>query len=641
MSFEEEVVCALKVVWPGGKQPGSELSLEPFRWDQRIFALTLKIPAFSRAPQLPYHVNFDQPIFCKFTGSHSDSGIEPFCQASGGQCITVNSIKEAESAMEFLASKVKQRGVIVSFEPLPGEDSGGSYIFYPRLFYDLFAYSFLTEAQNSLARKLKPHSALNIFMHVPSFGIWPIPEAYWLKASASKIPPREKAKSVIYFSTVSTSWMVEDGMFDKYQLESCWLTQVLLEENNPNTAYQVFILNSHYTPGRGHPFGFLKPSSKNLCVNLFVLPYNYPALFSLLGDSLRSNCNGFTENFRGQGELKRNPNPTSKWRHELDAYLRDIPPYYIPCLKQRLQRFGADRFMDPQHTGALPPHISSYLHRIKQQVLQLSGTSRGSAFYCSPFAQMQSECDRLSAGAHEEHGTGLLAKNPFDIKREVLVHVYHRMANQFYAAYEQKSYEDEESKHHVSVADMGAFSAAYERALARREQIKFRKIEIENPPTNKFLCDDIRPDEAPSLNTTHNALLKNTRTRFAKHQHFKQIIRTRNTPAALIAPPVLLDSSEETPESEPVQPSEPPVVPYRHGDTKVSHMWSTLLQHEPRRPAIMAERSAFPAPYIPSAVLKRLSAPAELHYLGSVEQFLKQIKSPGKSLSNSIDCMNS
>jgi hypothetical protein len=48
-----------------------------------------------------------------------------------------------------------------------------------------------------------------------------------------------------------------------------------------------------------------------------------------------------------------------------------------------------------------------------------------------------------------------------------------------------------ESKHHVSVADMGAFSAAYERALARREQIKFRKIEIENPPTNKFLCDDI------------------------------------------------------------------------------------------------------------------------------------------------------
>jgi hypothetical protein len=182
------------------------LSVAIFQW----FLVYLK--AFSRAPQLPYHVNFDQPIFCKFTGSHSDSGIEPFCQASGGQCITVNSIKEAESAMEFLASKVKQRGVIVSFEPLPGEDSGGSYIFYPRLFYDLFAYSFLTEAQNSLARKLKPHSALNIFMHVPSFGIWPIPEAYWLKASASKIPPREKAKSVIYFSTVSTSWMVDSRL---------------------------------------------------------------------------------------------------------------------------------------------------------------------------------------------------------------------------------------------------------------------------------------------------------------------------------------------------------------------------------------------------------------------------------------------
>lgn len=33
----------------------------------------------------------------------------------------------------------------------------------------------------------------------------------------------------------------------------------------------------------GHPFGYLKASTALNCVNLFVMPYNYPVLLPLLG----------------------------------------------------------------------------------------------------------------------------------------------------------------------------------------------------------------------------------------------------------------------------------------------------------------------------------------------------------------------
>lgn len=34
----------------------------------------------------------------------------------------------------------------------------------------------------------------------------------------------------------------------------------------------------------GQPFGYLKASTTLTCVNLFVMPYNYPVLLPLLGE---------------------------------------------------------------------------------------------------------------------------------------------------------------------------------------------------------------------------------------------------------------------------------------------------------------------------------------------------------------------
>ena len=48
--------------------------------------------------------------------------------------------------------------------------------------------------------------------------------------------------------------------------------------------WQVFIGNSAKYSDIGHPFGFLKASTNLQTVNLFVMPYNYPALIPLLGE---------------------------------------------------------------------------------------------------------------------------------------------------------------------------------------------------------------------------------------------------------------------------------------------------------------------------------------------------------------------
>lgn len=53
-----------------------------------------------------------------------------------------------------------------------------------------------------------------------------------------------------------------------------------------NASYvlcQVFVSSSGKYSELGHPFGYLKASTTLTCVNLFVMPYNYPVLLPLLG----------------------------------------------------------------------------------------------------------------------------------------------------------------------------------------------------------------------------------------------------------------------------------------------------------------------------------------------------------------------
>ena len=74
----------------------------------------------------------------------------------------------------------------------------------------------------------------------------------------------------------------------------------------------MFVPNSYKNSDVVHPFGYLKASTSLTCVNLFVMPYNYPVLLPLLDEFFKVH------------RLKVVP----VWREHFQSYLRTMPAYY-------------------------------------------------------------------------------------------------------------------------------------------------------------------------------------------------------------------------------------------------------------------------------------------------------------------------
>jgi len=102
----------------------------------------------------------------------------------------------------------------------------------------------------------------------------------------------------------------------------------------------------------GHPFGYLKASTSLTCVNLFVMPYNYPVLLPLLDDLFRIH------------RLK----PTNEWKAQFGMYLSTMPPYYAGPLKRALVRIGAAVIAQlVSEENYLSYTVLNYLKKIKNQ----------------------------------------------------------------------------------------------------------------------------------------------------------------------------------------------------------------------------------------------------------------------------------
>eukprot|EP00897_Mesotaenium_endlicherianum_P008359 jgi/Mesen1/7551/ME000392S06807 len=113
-----------QLMLPGGPMPvGADLAVQPFRWDQRVFATVLRIPAVSAGPLEkngggPHGAG---PMMGAQSTSALDANISAFCEVTGGKCVVVTSWKVLMQHMEVMASRLLP-AVIVSFEaiPLPG-----------------------------------------------------------------------------------------------------------------------------------------------------------------------------------------------------------------------------------------------------------------------------------------------------------------------------------------------------------------------------------------------------------------------------------------------------------------------------------------------------------------------------------------
>ena len=389
--------------------PGSELTREPFRWDQRLYALVLRMAGTPPMNQESGHVASDY------------SPIDAMCEVTGGRSYAVTSQRVLHQCIDSLVQKL-QSGVVIHFEkigpdppPLPLMKEGDGQIIdddgSPLSRADtadtlpldedssLVSAKGLTFSKDSVGSKdsgsgiigggsnpSRPHTPnpilapTNVAWHncrkliyVPrsaqkgfAVGFWPLPEAFWPDIAAPALPQRSAHPNIKFTCTNQEPMIIDNLPFDKYELEPSLLTLYILARKQPKTCWQVYIQGSSKSGGggsavnaapdiAGHPFGYLKASTNLLTVNLFVLPYNYPVLLPLLDELFKVH------------RVK----PTGEWRTAFQGYLRTMPAYYAGPLRRVLTRMGAGNLatslIPETMDNCLSYSVLNYLKRLKNQ----------------------------------------------------------------------------------------------------------------------------------------------------------------------------------------------------------------------------------------------------------------------------------
>uniref|UniRef100_A0A8C0YI69 Integrator complex subunit 6 n=1 Tax=Cyprinus carpio carpio TaxID=630221 RepID=A0A8C0YI69_CYPCA len=310
--------------------PGSELTKEPFRWDQRLFSLILRIPGHTSSDPEPMG---GVPL--------DPSPITPMCEVTGGRSYSVFSQRMLNQCLESLVQKI-QSGVVIHFEktgpdPPPTEGKG-------RPVLKIHGPQSWHSCHKMIYVRPNPKTGVPV-------GHWPIPESFWPDQNSPTLPPRA-AHPQVKFSCVDSEPMVVDKVpFDKYELEPSPLTQYILERKSPHTCWQVFVCNSAKYGELGQPFGYLKASTALNCVNLFVMPYNYSVVLPLFDDLIT------VHKFK----------PPAKWRQSFENYLKTVPPYYITALRKALRMMGAPNLLADNIEYGLGYSVVSYLKKLSQQ----------------------------------------------------------------------------------------------------------------------------------------------------------------------------------------------------------------------------------------------------------------------------------
>lgn len=99
--------------------PGAELTREPFRWDQRLFSLVLRLTGTP-----PMERDSMGLVPC------DNSPIDTMCEVTGGRSYAITSHRMLMQCVDSLVQKI-QSGVVIYFEkigPDPPSVSEGNYL---------------------------------------------------------------------------------------------------------------------------------------------------------------------------------------------------------------------------------------------------------------------------------------------------------------------------------------------------------------------------------------------------------------------------------------------------------------------------------------------------------------------------------
>lgn len=568
--------------------PGSELTREPFRWDQRLFSLVLKLTGS------PPQSDASNSLSSISNPALDHSPIGAMCAVTAGKSYSITTQRSIMQSIEALVQKV-QSGVVIQFEkvgPDPPQldninttnsNNGNSCDSTNDKAATVAAVATPTPTATIPSSTSQPSSSTSsannnnstttntgqqssssqptanndwhstrslIYVHRSlqknfPVGHWPIPEAYWPDPNLSSLPPRT-AHPIVKFTCATTEPHVMDSLpFDKYELESSPLTQYILSRKQPHVAWQVFVSNSGKQPGElGYPFGYLKAATNLNCVNLFVMPYNYPILLPMMDEMLK--------------KPQQAGKPTRDWKPAFDEYLRTMPPYYATPLKRAMSRMGVvslipdnmesscfgyavhtklknhkneakaqfDRLIQtmqhqPKNQNQDVVRVLQYGNNLRSQVEStsynnMSCTGRPTPSFYYRYSAMKSELNDFPSyiirvrdrttncfTSNENQRTKHTFRNPYDIDRKDLIDQIHLMRANFMQSPSRIKFKDEDQIHTLPVSQMGNYQD-----YLKKQPTPLR--EIESTPVrqhmfgNPFKIDKkgMMVDEADSLGLT-------------------------------------------------------------------------------------------------------------------------------------------
>ncbi|CAG9530756.1 unnamed protein product [Cercopithifilaria johnstoni] len=323
---------------------GNEMIEEPFRWDQRLYSIVLRLGGNTPVGKVCPGMNIPS----------DNSPIDAMCVATGGRSYCVSSHKMLAICVESVVQKLQQQGIVLRFEkygpdPILNSDRTNGIV-------ENGSSKKNGELTSVGGKSFNSDNWHNVTCTVYSRasrsypGHWPIPEAFWPDRSMVSLPPR-KAHPVISFRCEPCEPLVcQDFPFDKYELEPSPLTRFILERKQPGVCWQVFVHNSSVVGSSPAPFGYLKAATNLSCVNLFIMPYNYPFLLPLI------------EEMKMDSKAKN----SHSWRLRLEKYLATVPSYYVQPLKKAFTRLNISHpMLEPDQMQQYSYNILSYIAKVK------------------------------------------------------------------------------------------------------------------------------------------------------------------------------------------------------------------------------------------------------------------------------------
>ncbi|KAJ3425572.1 integrator complex subunit [Anaeramoeba flamelloides] len=351
------------VTIPSSKQDGFELSLEPFRWDQRVYTISLEISGLNST-------NSEIEMKNENKQSIKQHPVFDMSETTAGKIFVADSLRNLLHIMDNIQKNYLRSWVTVNFEPKPKvhQQQQQTNMYNNNLQINneprnhlQYSNNMNNENNNETSQRKIPKLHYTLLIVKNRNGNWPIPEQHWLKPNFLTLPQRPSQPLILIDQEPCEHNIIPNFPIDSYELAPSTLTEYFLSFNNPKLCWKVYTprIGENNTHLREGSFGFIRQSTEKPVIKIYLLPYNWPVLFKLL-NTLNSTSNS-------QRMI------SSNWKREFDKYLLTIPFYYIIPLNNYLNNIGRRNIISDQFIrkfGIPNPTISKYLVRLKRLAKQ-------------------------------------------------------------------------------------------------------------------------------------------------------------------------------------------------------------------------------------------------------------------------------